>query len=158
MDPLNDKNAIDMALEAIGAVNPSLLCQKYQNEQPTQQLSSTIIGLDPLIHNYEMEQILQKTQQINPSLISPATKLGVLKNILPELSEPVTQPKILEAVQKANPMLLDKAEEPDLLSTVDLVLSELKRDPAKYPIGQFMTAIRQHNPNLIISVNKPKCE
>lgn len=41
-------------------MNPTLLCQRYQNEAPTQQLSSAIIGLDPLIHNYEMEQILQK--------------------------------------------------------------------------------------------------
>lgn len=96
---------------------------------------------------------------MNPSLISPAVKLHVLKDVLPELCQPIVQPGILDTIQKANPALLSKAGEPDLLGTIDLALNELKRDPAKYPnIGQFLAKTRQHNPNLVISSSKPKGE
>lgn len=43
------------------------------------------------------------------------------------------QPGILDAIQKVNPMLLSKADGPDLLGTIDLVLNELGRDLTKYP-------------------------
>ena len=67
------------------------------------------------------------------------------------------QPVILDAIQKANPALVSNAKEPDCLGSVSLALNELERAPDKYPsAGQFLSKIRQHNPNLVISSNKSK--
>ena len=58
MDPVTDAPAVLASLEAIGTVTPGLL--NPSGDLPTQQLSSLLIGLDPLTCDRDMEQILNK--------------------------------------------------------------------------------------------------